>query len=116
MEDSSVKIQGLTYEHVKTSHDYSGAKVYHLRQVDGVGVGTVIEVRQWAKRPDLWLAETLNGCMLRCTLQLDPATGRFVDITERVNMGEMRSAPDPRYPGGVRHWYTKPTLDGVPVV
>ncbi len=110
----NIDIQGYTYEYVNTKSVF-GRKVHTLRQISGVGTGTVIEVRQWATRDDLWLAES-NGCMMGCTLAIDPTTGKMTDITHRVNMGEMKSAPNPNYPGGVAFWYTKPTLDGVPVL
>jgi len=113
---NTIDIQGLTYQYVSTrmSTGGGGRKVYLLRQVSGIGAGTIIEVSQWAKRPDLWKVES-NGCSMKATLAIDPATGKMADITDRVNMGEMKSAPNPNYPGGVAYWYTKPTLDGLAV-
>jgi hypothetical protein len=110
----TILIQGASYEYVKTIQGTDGRKVYLLRKADGCNAGSIIEVSQWATRPDLWRAES-NGCAMRCTLMIDPTTKKMTDITHRMNMGEMKSAPNPNYPGGVVYWYTKPTLDGVTV-
>ncbi len=109
-----IAIQGFCYEYVATSAGYLGRKVYHLRQISGIGAGKIVDVSQWATRPDLWKCEA-NGCMMKATLMIDEATGKMVDVTDRVNMGEMKSAPNANYPDGVAWWYSKPTLDGVEV-
>ncbi len=111
-----MSIQGITYSYLATrlSTDGSGRKVYLLTQVSGIGAGTVIELSQWAQRSDLWKGES-NGCMMSCTLMIDPETKKMVDVSHRVNMGEMKSRPNPSYPGGMIFWYSKPTLDGVEI-
>jgi len=113
--DKTILIGTTTYTYLSTEYSpYTKSNEYLLRSNDGKS--TVVRVKAWAKRADLFsVYDDSNGCSFNFVLWLNPVTKKLEDASHRFVKSFIAMDDSRKETHGIVYYRTPDLFDGNPV-